>query len=413
MKNYLLTKIKNHFPDNSVVNIEELCRQELTKLGTLIKKDARIAIAIGSRGIHNQVKIVSELVSFLKNKGAIPFIVPAMGSHGGATAEGQQEVLEGYGITEGTIGAPIHSCMETVDLSDDTKQIPAFMDKLAYESDGVILINRIKPHTDFRAPWESGLTKMAVIGLGKEQGARSIHNLGINGLKNLMPKSAKLLFQSGRILAGIALVENAYDKTMLIKTIPAPEIMNEEVHLLKLARKNMPHFPVDLIDVLWIDQMGKDISGVGMDPNIIGRIRIFGQEEPETPKIKSIVASDLTGESHGNATGAGLADIITRKLYRKIDFRKTYKNSATSSFLERAKIPFVAETDAEAMELAIRNCGLPVRENERIIRIKDTLHLDEMYVSAAILNEIKHFSHIEIITPKTNLLDSNGKVNAF
>lgn len=413
MKNYHLTKIRNHFPDNSLLNVEEECRHELNKLFPFIKKDARIAIAVGSRGIDSQLRVVCEVVEFLKNRGAKPFIVPAMGSHGGATAEGQQEVLEGYGITEDNTGVPIRSSMEAVDLSNNDKKVPVFMDKAAYESDGVILINRIKPHTDFRATWESGLAKMAVIGLGKEQGARSIHNQGINGLKNLMPKSAKLLFHSGKILAGIALVENAYDKTMLIKAIPALEIMNEEIQLLNTARENMPHFPVDLIDVLWVDRMGKDISGVGLDPNIIGRIKIYGQSEPASPNIKSIVVSELTDESHGNATGVGLADIITRNLYQKIDFLNTYKNTATSSFLERAKIPFVAETDSEALELAIRNCGLPASGKERIIRIQDTLHLDEMYVSDAILNEIIHSPQIEIISPKSALINSSGELNGF
>jgi len=222
-----------------------------------------------------------------------------------------------------------------------------------------------------------------------------------------------VIFETGKILAGIALIENAYDKTMLVQAIPGNKIMSEEIKLIDIARSNRPKLPTDNIDVLLIDRMGKNISGVGIDTNIIGRIKIYGQPEPEKPKIKSIAVYDLTDESHGNATGIGLADLITRKVFNKIDFEKTYKNISTSSFLERGKIPFIAENDLEAFELALRNCGNSLPGNERIIRIKDTLHLDELYVSDAILNEIKDNPQIETEGEKVNIFNSDRTLISF
>ncbi len=413
MKEYQLTKVRNRFPDNSLKDVKKVCQQELEKIAGLIKKDASIAIGVGSRGIDNLEVVVREVVDFVKKQGAFPFIIPAMGSHGGATAKGQEEVLAGYGITEKTVGAPVRSSMETVELPGREAANRIFLDKFAYESDGVILINKIKPHTDFHSTYESGLVKMTVIGLGKERGAEAIHNFGVFGLTDLIPQTAKIIFSTGKILAGIGLIENAYDKTMKVLAISGNEIMKEEVKLIDIARANRPALPTDNIDVLLIDRMGKNISGVGIDTNIIGRIKIYGQPEPEKPKIKSIVVNDLTDESHGNATGIGLADIITRKVFNKIDFEKTYKNISTSSFLARGKIPFVAENDVEAMELAIRNCGNALPGKERIIRIKDTLHLDELYVSDAILNEIKDNLQIEQEGEKVNIFDAHITLNPF
>lgn len=413
MKEYQLIKVRNHFPDNCLRNIKKACRQELKKLSPLINKNSSVAIGVGSRGIDNLQIIVRETVDFIKELGGHPFIIPAMGSHGGATPEGQKEVLTGYGITEKTIGVPIRSTMEVVELPGIKSSNPVFMDKLAYESDGIILINKIKPHTDFHADYESGLVKMAVIGLGKDLGAQSIHNLGVYGLVTLIPSFAKIIFDSGKILAGIALVENAYDRTMMVRAVPGNKIMEEELNLINTARKNRPEFPVNDIDVLLVDQMGKNISGAGMDTNIIGRIKIYGQPEPENPRIKSIVVCDLTAESHGNATGVGLADIITLKLFNKINFEKTNKNVSISSFLERGKIPFVAENDLEAFYLALRNCGSISPGRDRTIRIKDTLHLDELYISDTIFHEIKNNPQIETTGERVNLFDTNKTLYNF
>jgi len=396
-----------------LVNVKEEVSRELLKLRPLIKPGANIAIAIGSRGIKNLVLVVKEVAEFLKERNAHPFIIPAMGSHGDATAAGQAAILTGYGISEKTIGAPVRSSMDVVELPRGDSPNPVYMDKNAFESDGVILINRIKPHTDYHGKYESGLVKMAVIGLGKEKQALAIHRYGVFGLSDLIPSTAKHIFSTGKILGGIALVENAYDDTMLVNALKTNDFFEQEPGLLEIARKNMPSLPIDDIDVLLIDQMGKDISGVGIDPNIIGRIRISGQKEPDKPSVKAIVLSDLTEASHGNAIGVGLSDVITKKLFDKIDFSSTYTNTITSSFLERAKIPIVAANDKEAFEIALRSCGYLKEGEEKIIRIKDTLHLDELYVSKPVLDLINYSEKIESINENVKLFKSETEFALF
>jgi hypothetical protein len=413
MKEFKLTKIRRHYPDNSIKNVGKTCREELLKFKGLIKENSSIAIGVGSRGIDNIQLITKEVVDFVRSQNADPIIIPAMGSHGGATAEGQIEILESYGITENNIGAPIRSSMEVIELPGRDLPNPVYMDKNAFNSEGVILINKIKPHTDFHSTYESGLTKMSVIGLGKELGAASIHLFGVYGLTNLIPEAAKVVFDSGKIIGGIALVENANDKTMLLRAIEVDKIMSLEPDLLDISRANMPALPVNKLDVLLVDRMGKNLSGAGMDTNIIGRIRIYGQPETEDPDIRSIVVSDLTDESHGNAIGIGLADVITKNLYDKINFEVTYKNVATSSFLERGKIPIVAENDHAALLLALRNCGLVGNGTERIIRIKDTLHLDELYVSDALIDELKEDPLIEVESIRSDLFNDHNFYNSF
>jgi hypothetical protein len=413
MKQYTLAKIKNHFPDNALRDVRGALLSTLNSLKDVLENKSSIAIAVGSRGIDHLALVVKGVVDFVKDHGINPFIVPAMGSHGGATAEGQAEILAGYGITESEMGTEIKSSMEVVELPNEGMKNRIFMDKFAFESDGVILINKIKPHTDFHGKYESGLVKMAVIGLGKEHGAEAIHHFGVHGLTELIPASARKILATNKILGGIAFIENSKDKTMMIKAIKAKDIMEEEPKLLEVARKNRPAFPVDRFDVLIIDKMGKNISGVGIDTNIIGRLKIYGQPEPKTPAIKSIIITDITNESHGNATGVGLADIITRRLFNKIDFTTTYKNIATSSFLERAKIPFVVENDIDALQLALRNCGHSDPGQERVIRIQDTLHLEELYVSNAILDEVSAIPQIEILDQKVNLFDEHMNFTSF
>jgi len=413
MDNYKLTRIRQHFENNSLADIKGKVQRELIKLSPSINPGASITIAVGSRGIRNLELIVREVAGFIKEKKAFPFIVPAMGSHGGATASGQEKILAGFGITEKTIGVPVKSSMEVVELPQDGSPVPVFMDKNAYESDGIILINRVKPHTDFTGKYESGIIKMAVIGLGKEKQASVIHRYGVYGLINLIPLVAENVLSTGKIIGCIALVENAYDDTMIIKALKSNEFFDQDHFLLDIARKNMPAFPVDDIDVLIIDQMGKDISGVGIDPNIIGRIKIRGVEEPVKPRIKSIIVSDLTEMSFGNAVGIGLADVITKKLYNKIDFPATYSNASTSSFLERAKVPIVAANDKEAFMLALRSCGYMNEGEEKIIRIKDTLHLDDLYVSQTVMDLIHDREGIELIENNVNLFNRNNEFLSF
>ena len=337
-----------------------------------------------------------------------------MGSHGDANASEQTAILAGYGISEKTMGIPVRSSMEVEELNQGDSPCPVYMDKNAWESDGVILINRIKPHTDYHATYESGLVKMSVIGLGKEKQASAIHSYGIYGLSNVLPASCQTRYcLAGKIIGGVALVENGYDETMLVKVLKSDEFLEKEPGLLEIARINMPSLPADEIDVLVIDNMGKEISGVGIDPNIIGRIRIRGQKEPEKPSIKAIMISDLTEASHGNAIGIGLSDVITRQLYDKIDFSATYVNGITSSFLERVKVPLVADNDRKAYEIALRSCGYIPEGEEKIIRISDTLHLDEMYVSDKVLKLIRSDKALEILHENAELFDANGKLSAI
>lgn len=411
--NYQLSRIRQHFIENSLKDVKGEVSRALQRFVPLVSSGSKIAIAVGSRGIDHLEEVVLETVHFVKERGATPFIIPAMGSHGGATAEGQVTLLSDYGITEDKMGAPVKASMEVVEIPHETNPNPLFMDKFAFLSDGVILINKVKPHTDFRGLYESGLTKMSVIGLGKEKGARSIHRFGVFGLSELLPVACRKILSAGKILGGIALIENAYDETMIVKALLAGEILDKEPELLDIAKKNRPSFPVDNIDLLILDRMGKNISGVGIDTNIIGRLKIHGQKEPKSPAIKAIMVTDLTDESHGNATGVGLADVITRKLAEKIDYNITYTNIITSSFFERGKLPLVAETDQNGMVYALRSCGYIQPGEERIIRAKDTLHLNELYVSDRILNEIKDRPNIEIIKTGVDLMNQHGSLCDF
>ena len=389
-----LHRVRQEFPRPRIASemIEAVTREQLEGCGVRIGCGARIArgasiaIACGSRGIANVDRIAKSVVEWVRAAGGKPFIIPAMGSHGGATAEGQAAVLETYGINEQRMGCPIRSSMEVVELRPDG----LFMDRHAWESDGVILINRIKRHTDFHGQFESGLVKMAVIGLGKEKQALAMHAWGVIGLRDMVPRMAMRVVETGKILLGVGIVENAYDETAMIEAIAAKDFFVREPELLVIAKRNMPRLPVDDLDVLIIDQLGKNISGTGIDTNIIGRIRIDGQPELTSPRIKSIVVCDLTPETHGNACGVGLADVVTRRLADKIDFKTTYTNIITSGFLERGKLPVVADTDEHALEIALRAAGCREPENAHVIRIRDTLHLSDILVSAPVLSAMRN-----------------------
>jgi len=413
MKQYRLIKIRQHFEASALEDPQATLREQLARLDSLIQPGNRVAVAVGSRGISNLTIIVKEVCDFVTRRGASPFIVPAMGSHGGATAEGQREVLRLYGVSEETVGAPVRATMSAVELPRGPLSHRIFMDRHAYESDGVILINRIKPHTDFHGRYESGLMKMALIGLGKLDGALAVHQFGIEGLRDMLGPGARQVLATGKILAGVGLVENAVHQTMTVRVLKAGEIAEEEPKLLEVATTSMPRLPVDALDVLVIDRMGKDISGVGIDPNITGRIGVRGQSDPEFPRVKAIVVADLTEQSHGNAIGVGLADVITRRLYEQIDRRETDRNVITSNFLERGKIPVVADSDREAFEIALRSAGHVADGEERIIRILDTLHLEEMYVSQAIADELRRDPRVRVAVAGADLFDESGTLTAF
>jgi len=405
-----MTRIRQSFKADMLKDIEAALRDELDRSALGIDRGKRIAIAVGSRGIANIACIVKQIVSWVAQQGGEPFIVPAMGSHGQATAEGQQRVLEGYGLTEAYIDAPIRSSMKVIELPRGDLDVPVFMDELTSQADGTIVVNRVKPHTSFHGRYESGLMKMIAIGLGKHAQAAAIHSLGVPGLRDLMPKVARQIIAHGNILMGVGIVENAYHEMLKIRVLPVRDIEAEEPQLLELARANMPKLPMDTLDLLIVDEMGKDISGLGMDPNVIGRLKIRGESEPASPNIKVIVVRDLSSGAHGNVIGMGLADIATRRLYEKIDFKAVYENVLTSTFLERGKVPIIAETDRQAIEFAFQALGSIDPANARIARIKNTLRLDMLLVSQAVLREIEDRAEIEVLGPVAEPFDGQGQM---
>ena len=390
----------------------EVCRS-LNALDLALAPGATVAIAVGSRGVANLAEIVQAVVEFVVSFGAEPFVVPAMGSHGGGTADGQREVLHSYGIREEYIGAPIRSSMEVVELPNGGIGNRVFMDRCAYEADGVIVINRIKPHTDYHEFPESGLLKMATIGLGKHQQALEIHKRGIEGLRTRILPTARQVLASGHILAGVAVIENANDETMLVRAVAPENFETAERELLSRAERNMARIATEQADLLIIDEMGKDISGVGVDTNVIGRIRVPGQEEPPGPRFASIVVSDLTDASHGNAIGMGLADVVTRRLADKVNYETTYENVVTSSFLERGKLPVVAESDEAAIRIALRGAAVHDWSRARIVRIRNTLHPYRLMVSPAVLEEMIAQPGVEVVTQSLPLVDSSGCLSAW
>ncbi|OES46087.1 lactate racemase domain-containing protein [Domibacillus iocasae] len=413
MKFPRIVKVKQHFQGPVVENIEAEIAQQLArvKLAQKVKPGMRIAITAGSRGIANIAEIIRACADELKQLGAEPFIVPTMGSHGGATAEGQVEVLNSLGITEDFCGAPILSSMDVVHVGDTPDGMSVHIDQNAWEADGIILMGRVKVHTDFKSPIgiESGLMKMAAIGLGKHKQALLIHSHGVHGIRDIMPEVANVLFEKTKILCGVAILENAFEQTAILEAIPTESIQKREAELLETSAALMPRLPVEDIDVLVVDEIGKNYSGTGMDTNIIGRIRILGVEEPVSPRIKYIVASNVSEESHGNALGIGLADLTTKRLFDQVNHQKMNENVITSTFLSRAMIPIVMENDREAITAATRaNWGIE-SENMRFMRIPNTLHLEYLYVSESLLPEIANLDHIEIIgEPEEIVFDENG-----
>lgn len=408
-----MVHVRQSFPRPTIPDIEAAVKSELLNGPIVIPAGARIALTGGSRGVANIDRIIRAAVEALKEMGARPFVIPAMGSHGGATAEGQREVLASYGVTEKRIGTEILSSMEVVEIPAPCLENRVFMDRHAWESDGVILLNRVKPHTDFRGRWESGLVKMAVIGLGKRHLAEELHSFGVRGLRDMIPPTARVVLETGKIVGAIGVVENAYDDTMKVETFATDQILEGDAKLLEIAKEHSPRLPLSEIDLLIIDVMGKDISGTGVDTNVIGRISIRGEEDPVTPDIRSVLITDLSEASHGNATGVGLADVITKNLYRKIDYDATYMNSITSSFLERCKIPLVAETDAAGVEIALRaaNCRRP--EEAWVVRIRSTLDLSNLLVSESAWIRLEGREDVERLSDPEPLLGDDGFLRAF
>ena len=368
-----------------------------------MRPGARVAVGVGSRGLANLATIVTEVIGVLREAGTQPFIVPAMGSHGGATAEGQRSILHGYGITEQLTGAPIAATMEVVQLGTLDNGYPIYFDRNASEADCVVVINRIKHHTDFRGPIESGLCKMCAIGLGKRQGADAIHRFGADGLHHIMPEVGRRLVKAGDVVGGIAILENERGETAEIHYLPAAGIgRSPEETLLNHAREIAPRLAFDEVDVLVVDEMGKDISGTGMDTHVIGRVRM--PSIPETdwdgPDVRMVVTLALTEKTHGNAAGLRLADIVTRRLIEQTDFAVTCTNHRTSQEggAWRGGLPIVLETAESAARAAIGMCGRGDRSSVRFARIRNTEEVNVLEVSESLLAEVCKRDDFEVVS---------------
>jgi hypothetical protein len=400
-----MVPVRQHFDAPVVEDIDAAVGDALTPFLEAIRPGWRVGITAGSRGITNIAKILRAAGEAVRAHGGTPFIIPAMGSHGGATAEGQVEVLHSYGITEETTCMAIVSSMEVraiAHLGDAADPGPTvFMSETALAADGLIIIGRVKAHTDFRGSVESGLAKIMTIGLGKHRGAQTVHAFGTRGLAYWMPLAAQAMVrETGKVLVGLAILENAYDQTARLVGVAAEDIgVAGEAALLVEAKALMASLPFDDIDVLVVDEMGKNISGTGMDTNIIGRMMIRGVPEFARPNVRIIVVRDLTNESHGNGAGIGLADVMTRRGAAKLDLRATYINGLTSGIggAQRVQMPIIMPTDVDAICAGVLMCGRGDPENVRLVRIQNTLEVGTIEVSESLLDEVRANPRLDVI----------------
>ncbi|MGI6065725.1 MAG: lactate racemase domain-containing protein [Bacillota bacterium] len=392
-------RVKQDFPKGRVDDVKSLAAGALwaTDFPTKIKKGMKVAVLAGSRGIMNIKLIVRTVVDEIKKAGGEPSVVAAMGSHGGGTAEGQREVLCHLGISEETMDCPIVCSGESVLIGTTLEGYPVYVSCPVLQFDGIIAINRIKPHTAFKGEIESGLLKMLSVGLGGPAGAASVHAQGAKGLRLMVPSIGREVKKRLPFWGGLAIVENAYEQTYQITGVGNTALEETEKKLLVLAKQLMPSLPFPEIDVLVVEEMGKNFSGTGMDSNVINRMRIHGEPEPEGLAIKRIVVLDLADASQGNATGIGLADFTTKTLVQKIDYQATYLNCLTSTFVQRAMIPVIMEDEEQAIKAAIKSLGNVPAKEARLVRIANTLSLDFLQVSKSLIPEVHAHPRLEII----------------
>ena len=412
-----MTRIQQRFEAPVLTDLPAAIHAELERINAsdIVKSGETVAVTAGSRGVANVDVAVKATVDYLKGLGADPFVVPAMGSHGGATAEGQRSVLEHYGITEETVGAPVKASMEVVELGKTADGLPVFFDRYAAEADHVVPLNRIKAHTDFNGSIESGVMKMMVIGLGKQQGANLYHRAFFQyGFEHVITTVGGFILDTGKIAFGLGLIENAHEDTAKAVAMPAAQLLQTERELLVEAKSLMGRLPFDELDLLIVDWTGKNISGTGMDSNVIGRMMQNFEPEPAKPAILRIFVRDLTEESDGNATGIGLADFTTTRLVDKIDRHSTYMNGITALGPQKSKIPFYYDTDREAIEIALDTIGLTEPEDARVIRIESTLRLTELDISDVLLEDAKLHSRLAVIGETKPLpFDAAGNLLPF
>lgn len=406
-----MAKVKVHFDSHQIEDLgsELWAKLQQEHIRQTVKPGMQIAVAVGSRGLDRIVELTAVTVKALKEAGAEPFIVPSMGSHGGATAEGQREVLAHLGVTEESVGCEIRSSMEVVQLGELPNGLPVYLDRYAAAADGIVVINRVKPHTAFRGPVESGIMKMISIGLGKQKGAEACHQLGFKYMAENVPAMAKLIMQQKPVLFGVATVENAFDKVAVVEVLTPEEIIAKEVDLQKKAKELLPKLFFDQLEVLVIDQIGKNISGDGMDPNITGRYPTpYAHGGPDVNKI---VVLDLTPQTEGNANGVGTADFTTQRLVDKTDLEVTYANGLTSTVVAPTKIATTLPNDREAIQAAIKTCNILDFNQAKLVRIKNTLVLGEIEVSEALFDYVRDHPSMELCSdPYDFSFDEHGNL---
>jgi hypothetical protein len=399
-----MVKVRQVFHAPQLADVAGGVQKAIKEAGVLsrIIENDNVAIAVGSRGLADLPILVRETAAAVKNAGGNPFIVPAMGSHGGATAEGQIEVLHQLGVTEEVVGAPIRSSMEVVKLDELPNGLPVYIDKFAYESDKIIVINRIKPHTAFRGPVESGLMKMITIGLGKQKGAEAAHAYSFKYMAEHVPEMAKISLSKAPIIFGLATIENAYDKPAKIVAVPAEDLEKVEPGLLIEAKSLMPKIHFDKMDVLIVNELGKDISGDGMDPNITGNFA--PPYASGGPEVKRTVVLGLTEKTHGNANGIGMADMTTKAVMNEIEWEKGYANALTSTVTDVIKLPMFLDTQELAVKAAIKTCNAFDLNQVRVVRIKNTLEIGEIWISESMMEEAEKNSKLEILSELEDLV---------
>ena len=406
-----LYRVRQEFVAKPLEDIETACREQLaglTRLQTL-EEGARIAVAVGSRGIADLSRIVAAVVATLKERGFDPCIVSAMASHGRATAEGQAALLAGHGVTEEKVGCPVRASVEVVQIGSLENGLPVYMDKIAAESDGIVIINRVKTHTAFHNEYESGIVKMLAIGLGNDLGAKSCHQLGFGVMGENILAMAEMKMEKCPVLCGVAVIEDGCENVSVIEVMDADAILAREPELLKLSKANMPSIGFKEIDVLVVDRMGKEISGDGMDPNITGRYATpYASGGPTVGKLAIL---SVTEKSRGNVIGIGQADITTRRLFDVADLETTYVNSLIATVTNVARMPMVLPTDYDAIRAAILTCNILDFSTVRFVRIRDTLHLGDLLVSKPMLDEVTANPSMSVVEGPLELGFTDGTIH--
>jgi len=410
----LFYRVDQHFPDTSIPDVPAVVRREFAKFdfGGKIRPGQSVAVGVPSRGVRDLRDIVITTVACLRELGLKPYIIPAMGSHGGSTGPGQASVLAGLGITEATAGVPVKASMDVVRLGKIEEGAEIFLAKDALNADHIVVVNRVKPHTDFMASIESGLMKMLAIGLGKQKGADFYHKaIRQLGYPAVILSVAREVLKRCPIAFGLALVENQRDETEAIEAVKPEAFEETEKRLLRKAKRLLPKIPLDRIDLLIVDRMGKDLSGTGMDQNVIARSTVPFSGTPMRPRISRIFVRDLTPATHGNALGIGNADYTTKRLVEKIDYKVTYRNCLTGCTPELARIPMAFATDRQAVEAVFATIGDRNPEQARVVWVADTLHLETMAVSTALMADAGRLANIRIVgSPRPMAFDRKGRL---